>query len=70
MSTNSPQIEITYPSLPINEFSDWVERRKVFLFGSSDGLTRLDSSLPPLSKLILITSDNGNDSLFFATEEA
>ena len=66
MFKDASLIEKNYPVLQRNEFSDWVKQRAVFLFGAGDGVTKTESPLPPLSKLILITSDDGQDSLFFA----
>ena len=67
MSKKSSPSEKNYPIVQLNEFSEWVKKNAVFLFGAGDGVTKIESSLPPLSKLILITSDDGQDSLFFAS---
>ena len=70
MSANTSPLEVRYPVVPMNEFGDWVKQRAIFWFGSGDGLTKVEKSLPPLSRLILITSDDGQDSLFFSSEDA
>ncbi|MGB1250178.1 MAG: hypothetical protein ACPG8W_06050 [Candidatus Promineifilaceae bacterium] len=67
MSKKSSLNEKKYPIVKGNELSEWVKKRAVFLFGAGDGVTKIESPLPPLSKLILITSDDGQDSLFFAS---
>ena len=67
MSANAPKFDSRYPVMRDNEFSDWVKQRPSYFVNSSNGMTELDSPLPPMSKLILITSDDGVDSLFFAS---